>query len=70
MDLKIRADLLGRSVLFMGYSFRDINIRVIWFKLMEMMKDIPEEDRQPSYLVRLEPNPVLEVLDRGSAFEP
>ena len=25
MDLKFRSDILGRSVLFMGYSFRDIN---------------------------------------------
>jgi hypothetical protein len=62
MDLKFRSDLLGRSVLFMGYSFRDINIRVIWFKLMQMMKDIPSSDRRQSYIVRLEPNPVLEEL--------
>ena len=39
MDLKFRSDLLGQSVLFIGYSFRDINIRIIWFKLMEMMRD-------------------------------
>jgi hypothetical protein len=65
MDLKFRSDLLGRSVLFMGYSFRDINIRVIWYKLTQMMRDIPEDDRKPSYIVRLEPNPVLEELDRA-----
>jgi hypothetical protein len=62
MDLKFRSDLLGRSVLFMGYSFRDINIRVIWFKLMQMMKDIPEADRPKSYIVRFDKNPVLEAL--------
>lgn len=62
MDLKFRADLLGRSVLFMGYSFRDVNIRVIWFKLMQMMRDVPEHGRTPSYIVRLESNPVLEAL--------
>jgi hypothetical protein len=65
MDLKFRSDLLGRSVLFMGYSFRDINIRVIWFKLMQMMKDIPQGDRLPSYMVRVEPNPALEELNRA-----
>lgn len=64
MDLKFRSDLLGRSVLFMGYSFSDINIRVIWFKLMRMMEDVPESDRKPSYIVRFEPNPVLEALYR------
>ena len=62
MDLKFRSDLLGRSVLFMGYSFRDINIRIIWFKLMEMMKDIPMNDRPTSFIVRFDPNPVLETL--------
>ena len=62
MDLKFRSDLLGKSVLFMGYSFRDINIRVIWFKLMDMMKDIPESDRRPSYVVRIEPNEALSDL--------
>lgn len=62
MDLKFRSDLLGRSVLFMGYSFRDINIRIIWFKLMRMMKDIPPNDRPRSYIVRFDHNPVLETL--------
>lgn len=63
MDLKFRSDLLGKSVLFMGYSFRDVNIRIIWFKLMQMMRDIPEADRRPSYIVRLEPNPALDQLN-------
>jgi hypothetical protein len=62
MDLKFRSDILGRSVLFIGYSFRDINIRVIWFKLMRMMKDIRPTDRPTSYIVTASPNPVLEAL--------
>lgn len=62
MDLKLRADLLGRSALFVGYSFSDINIRVIWFKLMQMMRDVPVEERPASYIVRLTPNAVLEEL--------
>ncbi len=62
MDLKFRSDLLGRSVLFMGYSFRDINIRIIWFKLMGMMKDVSPEDRPTSYIVTFAYNPVLERL--------
>lgn len=65
MDLKFRADLLGKSVLFMGYSFNDINIRMIWFRLMDMMKGIPEEDRPPSYILRPTPNQVLQTLDHS-----
>jgi hypothetical protein len=62
LDLKFRSDLLGRSVLFVGYSFRDINIRIIWFKLMEMMRGVPEGDRPSSYIVRFEKNEVLQEL--------
>lgn len=62
MDLKFRSDLLGRSVLFMGYSFRDINIRIIWFKLMGMMRDVAPEDRPTSYIVTFAHNPVRERL--------
>lgn len=62
MDIKFRSDLLGRSVLFIGYSFRDINIRIVWFKLKRMMKDIPDEDSPTSFIVTFSPNPVLEEL--------
>ena len=62
MDLKFRADLLGRAVLFLGYSLRDINIRVIWFKLLDMMKGVAPEDRPTSYIVLMKPNQVVETL--------
>lgn len=65
MDLKFRSDLLGKSVLFIGYSFRDINIRIIWFRLMDMMKDVPESDRPTSFIVRFEKNEVLDDLYRA-----
>jgi hypothetical protein len=64
MDLKFRSDILGRSVLFMGYSFRDLNIRVIWYRLMRMMKDIHPSDLPTSYIVIFSMNPVLELLYR------
>lgn len=67
MDLKFRADLLGKSVLFIGYSFQDINIRVIWFRLMEMMSNI--NDIPKSYMVSLNPNPVLEELYKEVGIE-
>jgi hypothetical protein len=62
MDLKFRSDILGRSVLFMGYGFRDLNIRVIWYRLMRMMKDIHPSDLPTSYIVIFGKNPVLELL--------
>lgn len=69
MDIKFRSDLLGRSVLFMGYSFRDINIRIIWFRLMRMMKDIRQEDRPTSFIVTFTPNAVLEKLYQAVGIE-
>jgi hypothetical protein len=33
LDLRFRSDVLGRSVLFIGYSFRDANVGYI-FRLM------------------------------------
>ena len=62
MDLKFRADLLGRAVLFLGYSFSDLNIRVIWFKLNQMMRGVAPQDRPNSYIVTFDSNPVLETL--------
>ncbi len=69
MDIKFRSDLLGRSVLFVGYSFRDINIRIIWFRLMRMMKDIRQEDRPTSFIVTFIRNPVLEKLSEAVGIE-
>ncbi|MEK4971644.1 SIR2 family protein [Niallia sp. FSL R7-0648] len=62
MDIKFRGDILGKAVLFMGYSFRDINIRIIWFKLMEMINGLTQNNKPVSYIVRFTENPVLEEL--------
>lgn len=68
LDLKFRGDVLGRSLLFIGYGFGDINIRVIWFKLARLMQSVPSDDRPPSFIVRVNLNPVLEALDRAAGL--
>jgi len=65
LDLKFRGDVIGRSLLFVGYGFGDINIRVIWSKLSRLMNSIPNDERPPSFIVRVHPDPVLEALDRA-----
>jgi hypothetical protein len=35
-DQRLRSDLLGNSFLFIGYSFSDINIRYIWFRMHQL----------------------------------
>lgn len=69
LDLKLRADLFGRSVLFLGYSFQDINVRLIWFKLMQAMHGVPEKRRPRSYIVLPRPDPLLEELYAADGIE-
>jgi hypothetical protein len=41
MDLKLRSDLFGRAVLFVGYSFRDINIAYLFQNVNDVFKNLP-----------------------------
>ena len=36
LDIKLRADMLGKSILFVGYSLSDINIRMMLYKLNQL----------------------------------
>lgn len=69
MDLKFRADILGKSVMFIGYSFSDINIRIIWFRLLDMMRGVEQTDMPTSYMVIPDPNPVEELLYKDAGIE-
>ncbi|HEV2778885.1 MAG TPA: SIR2 family protein [Actinophytocola sp.] len=51
LDLFLRSEILGRSVLFVGYSFTDRNIRFIWHRLRRMMASVPDRAKRPSYLI-------------------
>ncbi len=62
LDLKLRADILGRSILFIGYSFGDINIRYLWFKVNRLMHNLRHDDRPISYIVLAERDPIAEKL--------
>lgn len=67
LDLQLRAEIIGKSVLFIGYSFSDPNIKYLWHKLMKAMKDAKSEnddfDNNPkSFFVTSERNFVLEKI--------
>ena len=53
MDIKLRADMLGKSLLFAGYSLTDINIRYMLYKLHKLRKSVKRDTRHtPSaYLI-------------------
>ena len=64
LDIKLRADVLGSSVLFIGYSLNDINIRLLFYRLTEMWGSSSLATARPkSYVFTNRPNPVAkEVL--------
>ena len=42
MDLKLRSDILGRALLFVGYSFRDANVAYLFRLVHERFGDLPQ----------------------------
>ena len=70
LDIKLRADLFGRSVLFLGYGFQDINVRLIWFKLTEAMRGVSARRRSRSFIVMPARDPVLEQLYKADGIHP
>lgn len=71
LDLKLRADVLGRTILFIGYSLSDINIRYLLYKLHKQWKDSEFEHARPrSYMYFPNPNPVQERILQSRGIEP
>jgi SIR2-like domain len=46
MDIKLRADILGRSLLFIGYSLNDPNIRYMLYKLHKLRQQIRRDTKR------------------------
>lgn len=62
LDIKLRSDVLGKSVLFIGYSLTDPNIRLLFYKLAKMWEAYGTCVRPKSYLFSPNPNPVQELI--------
>jgi len=62
MDIKLRADMLGKSILFLGYSLSDINIRLLIYKLDQLWKKSNLPKRPQSYIFLPTPNEVQERI--------
>ncbi|MBS7458529.1 SIR2 family protein [Coralloluteibacterium stylophorae] len=62
LDIKLRADVPGRSVLFIGYSLSDINIRYLLFRLANLWKQAAHGAPRPQSLIfSRHPDPVQEA---------
>jgi hypothetical protein len=71
LDVKLRSDALGKSLLFIGYSLSDINIRYLLFRLQKQWDMEPKKNLRPkSYIFLGRPNPVQEEVLRNRGIEP
>lgn len=63
LDIRFRADALGRSVLFIGYSLNDIDMRLMLYRLWEAWERAGfGGERPPSWLFMPRANPVQEAV--------
>jgi len=63
LDIKLRSDILGKTVLFVGYSLSDINIRYLFYKLAKLWEKYDKTGVRPeSYLFMTRPNPIQEKV--------
>jgi hypothetical protein len=57
MDFKLRADILGRAVLFIGYSFRDPNVNYIFHIVNRLFSQLPDSaSGRRAYIILPEPS--------------
>lgn len=63
LDIKLSNDVLGSSVLFIGHSISDLNIRLLFYRLTKMWgRDALASARPKSYIFTNRPNPVAEEV--------
>lgn len=63
LDLKLRADVLGRAVLFVGYSLKDPNLRLLLYKLKRTWDATAYAARRPrSFVFLIRPDVVQEEV--------
>jgi hypothetical protein len=63
LDIKFRSDTLGRTILFIGYSMSDLNIRLLLHRLWRMWRDSGRaKDRPPSFVFLADADPVRDAV--------
>jgi hypothetical protein len=63
LDIKFRSDALGKTILFVGYSLSDMNIRFLLHRLWKTWNASGyERDRPPSYVFMLRDDPIEEAV--------
>lgn len=70
LDLKLRSDILGKSVLFIGYSLTDINIRFLIYKLDKLWEKANQTCVRPKlYIFLPTENPIQQEIFKKRGIE-
>lgn len=71
LDLRLRSDVLSRSILFIGYSLKDLNLRLLLYKLKKTWEGTVYADRRPpAYIFLTRPDPVQEEVLKSRGILP
>lgn len=64
IDIKMRADILGKTLLFIGYSLKDLNIRYMLYKLHKMRRQMRRDssDYRSAFLTSFGSNEIQRRL--------
>jgi hypothetical protein len=61
LDIKFRADAFGKTILFIGYSLTDLNIRLLLYRIQKIWQASGfHSDRPQSYVFMARPDPIQE----------
>ncbi|MEL6369167.1 MAG: SIR2 family protein [Pseudomonadota bacterium] len=63
LDIMLRADILQRPILFIGYSLADVNMRYLFHKLAKIWSDpAVKQSGKESFIFMAQPNPIEQAL--------
>lgn len=71
LDLRLRSDVLGRTILFVGYSLKDLNLRLLLYKLKRTWDGTAYAKRRPrSFIFLVRPDAVQEEVLESRGVSP
>lgn len=62
LDIKFKSDLLSHSVLFMGYSLNDMNIRRVIFELNRSWPETHKNQKPKCYIIVKSHNEIIDTV--------
>ena len=73
LDIKLRSDVLNKSILFLGYSLSDINMRYLFYKLQKLWESTSFSKIRPKsyiFLVKSANNSIQEEVFQSRGIIP